>query len=105
MKDMSDLKEGNTITEEQYKYLVNAGIDASEYFKLMGDGSYALKEDAEEFYRIVNEKSLDVFKSNIEAMYKEIGSVDGIMRRRDEDSIANNNVNATGGYNQSLVSD
>ena len=105
MKEMSGLKEGDTITEEQYKYLVNAGIDASEYFKLMGDGSYALKEDAEEFYRIVNEKSLDVFKSNIEAMYEEIGSVDGIMRRRDEDSIATNNVNATGGYNQSLVSD
>ena len=105
MKDMSDLKEGDTITEEQYKYLVNAGIDASEYFKLMGDGSYALKEDAEEFYRIVNEKSLDVFKSNIEAMYKEIGSVDGVMRRQDENSIATNNINATGGYNQNLVSD
>ena len=105
MKDMSDLKDGDTITEEQYKYLVNAGIDASEYFKLMGDGSYALKEDAEEFYRIVNEKSLDVFKSNIEAMYKEIGSVDGVMRRQDENSIATNNINATGGYNQSLVSD
>ena len=105
MKDMADLKEGDTITEEQYKYLVNAGIDVSEYFKLMSDGSYALKEDAEEFYRIVNEKSLDVFKSNIKAMYEEIGSVDGIMRRRNEDSIATNNVNTDGEYNQSLVSD
>ena len=105
MQKMTGLKEGDSITQEEYKYLQDAGINASEYFKLMGDGSYHLKEDAEEFYQIVNEKSLDIFKSNIKAMYEEIGSVDDIMRRRNEDSIATNNINTTGGYNQSLVSD
>lgn len=104
MQKMADLKEGDSITQEEYKYLQDAGIDASEYFKLMGDGSYHLKEDAEEFYQIVNEKSLDVFKSNIEAMYREIGSVDGVMRRRTEDTIADNNLGDKG-YNRELVSD
>ena len=105
MKDMAKLKEGDSITEEQYKQLEAAGIDASQYFKLMGDGSYELKEAAEEFYRLVNEKSLDVFKSNIEAIYQEVGSVDGVMRRRNEDTIADNNIGVSGGYNQELVSD
>jgi hypothetical protein len=71
----------------------------------MGDGSYELKEAAEEFYQLVNEKSLDVFKSNIEAIYQEVGSVDGVMRRRNEDTIADNNIGTSGGYNQELVSD
>ena len=105
MKDMAKLKEGDSITEEQYKQLEAAGIDASQYFKLMGDGSYELKEAAEEFYQLVNEKSLDVFKSNIEAIYQEVGSVDGVMRRRNEDTIADNNIGTSGGYNQELVSD
>ena len=105
MKDMAKLEEGDSITEEQYKQLEAAGIDASQYFKLMGDGSYELKEAAEEFYQLVNEKSLDVFKSNIEAIYQEVGSVDGVMRRRNEDTIADNNIGASGGYNQELVSD
>lgn len=56
------LETGDTITDEQYKAL---GPDMEDYFLKMADGSYMLIADAEEFYNLVNESSLEGFKAKI----------------------------------------
>jgi len=104
MKEFSELEEGDTITEEEKQLLDAAGVDTSQFFRLMADGTYELKNDAEEFYRIVNEKSLDVFKSNIESLYGDLATIDSFTSRRTQDTIAGENL-GDNGYNQALVSD
>jgi hypothetical protein len=58
---IDDLKTGGIISSEDYENLKAMGINMSDYFVQMADGSYKLTADAKEFYDIVNAKSLEQF--------------------------------------------
>jgi hypothetical protein len=55
------LEKGDTISAEDYDSLKAMGINMSDYFVQMADGSYKLTADAKEFYDVVNAKSLEQF--------------------------------------------
>ena len=66
LKEIADgLSTGDTISAEDLKTLENAGIETSNYFSLMYDGTYALTTSAEQFNRMVNEISFDKFEAEI----------------------------------------
>jgi len=50
---LGNLKIGETISAEAYKELEDMGLNVSQYFLKMADGSYKLIADATEFYNIV----------------------------------------------------
>jgi hypothetical protein len=94
MKDFAKLKEDDSIEQADIDLLEAAGVDTSRFFKLMGDGSYQLCNDAEEFYRIVNEKSLDVFKTNLDSLYENRDSANAIVGNYTSDNIASASTSA-----------
>ena len=56
------LKTGDKISEKDYKALEEAGINVSDYFSLMADGTYSLTGKAEEFNNIVNQITFNKLK-------------------------------------------
>ena len=68
---VNGIKKGDTIDHEDYLALEAAGINVSDFFARTLDGSHELIGDAEEFYNLVNDKSLDIFQSNIAALEEE----------------------------------
>ena len=56
---------GDIIDEEDIEKLKNAGIDVSDYFLEMSDGTYTLTSNAEEFNRIVNSITLEALKKQV----------------------------------------
>ena len=59
------LEVGSIIDEEDIEKLKTAGIDVSDYFLEMSDGTYTLISNAEEFNRIVNNITLDALKKQV----------------------------------------
>lgn len=60
---IDDLKNGDTISEED---LEKIGKEYENFFLKMADGSYKLAMDAQKFYDMVNGKSVESFRENIE---------------------------------------
>jgi hypothetical protein len=56
------LETGDIISEEDIQKLKDAGIDTSEYFTQMADGSYVLTSAAKEFNDVVNNITFDALK-------------------------------------------
>lgn len=61
---IDDLSAGSTISEEDYQAL--GGDIYESFFLKMADGTYKLTTDAQTFYDVVNQKSIENFKSNID---------------------------------------
>ena len=84
----NNIKDGEEfISNEDAEYLKAAGINVEEFFIRTADGTWKLLGDAQEFYNIVNNSSLDVFKSNIEALRAEAGSISNLQNNYTQDTI------------------
>lgn len=70
------LETGDTITAEQFEAL---GDGYEDYFMRMADGTYKLTHDAEEFYDIVNGKTLDEFKEVQADLLSKNATISGIL--------------------------
>lgn len=94
---IDDLKTGDTISSEDYDNLKNMGINMSDYFVQMADGSYKLTADAKEFYDVVNAKTLEQFQNNIDALRGQKADVNNLQNSTyDKDSIATMDTNMIG---------
>jgi hypothetical protein len=68
-KIIDDLEEGDTVTDEEYKILLETvGDDVNSYFMQMADGSHKLIGDAEDFYKLVNGFTLDNFDKTVDEL-------------------------------------
>ena len=86
---IDDLETGDTISGEDYENLKAMGINMSDYFVQMADGSYKLTADAKEFYDIVNSKSLEQFQHNIQNLTQQKNDVNALQNSGyTKDSIA-----------------
>lgn len=84
----NNIKDGDKfISNEDAEYLKAAGINVEEFFARTADGTWKLLGDAQEFYNIVNNSSLDIFKSNIEALRAEAGSISNLQNNYTQDTI------------------
>ena len=84
----NNIKDGEKfISNEDAEYLKAAGINVEEFFVRTADGTWKLLGDAQEFYNVVNNSSLDVFKSNIEALRAEAGSISNLQNNYTQDTI------------------
>ena len=84
----NNIKDGEKfISNEDAEYLKAAGINVEEFFVRTADGTWKLLGDAQEFYNIVNNSSLDIFKSNIEALRAEVGSISNLQNNYTQDTI------------------
>lgn len=94
---IDDLKTGDTISSEDYDNLKTMGINMSDYFVQMADGSYKLTADAKEFYDVVNAKTLEQFQNNIDALRGQKADVNNLQNSTyDKDSIATMDTNMIG---------
>ena len=94
---IDDLKTGDTISSEDYDNLKTMGINMSDYFVQMADGSYKLTADAKEFYDVVNAKTLEQFQNNIDALRGQKVDVNNLQNSTyDKDSIATMDTNMIG---------
>ena len=94
---IDDLKTGDTISSEDYENLKTMGINMSDYFVQMADGSYKLTADAKEFYDVVNAKTLEQFQNNIDALRGQKADVNNLQNSTyDKDSIATMDTNMIG---------
>ena len=94
---IDDLKTGVTISSEDYDNLKTMGINMSDYFVQMADGSYKLTADAKEFYDVVNAKTLEQFQNNIDALRGQKADVNNLQNSTyDKDSIATMDTNMIG---------
>lgn len=64
-KSGKTLKQGQTISAEDYQTLVDSGVDVEGFFQPWIDGTYKLKRDADEFYKAANSASLQPFYDQI----------------------------------------
>ena len=71
-KSGKTLKQGQTISAEDYKTLVDSGVDVEGFFQPWIDGTYKLKRDADEFYKAANSASLQPFYDQIGRLKKEV---------------------------------
>ena len=86
---IDDLETGDTISSEDYENLKAMGINMSDYFVQMADGSYKLTADAKEFYDVVNSKSLEQFQNNIQNLTQQKNDVNALQNSGyTKDSIA-----------------
>lgn len=94
---IDDLENGDTISSEDYNNLKAMGINMSDYFVQMADGSYKLTADAKEFYDVVNAKSLEQFQNNIDALRNQKVDVNNLQNSAyDKESIATMDTNMIG---------
>lgn len=94
---IDDLETGDTISSEDYNNLKTMGINMSDYFVQMADGSYKLTADAKEFYDVVNAKSLEQFQNNIDTLRGQKADVNNLQNSTyDKESIATMDTNMIG---------
>ena len=94
---IDDLETGDTISNEDYNNLKAMGINMSDYFVQMADGSYKLAADAKEFYDVVNAKSLEQFQNNIDTLRGQKADVNNLQNSTyDKESIATMDTNMIG---------
>ena len=101
---IDDLETGDTISSEDYNNLKTMGINMSDYFVQMADGSYKLTTDAKEFYDVVNAKSLEQFQNNIGLLKEQKSDVGALQNSGyNKDSIAT--METSGLFNTNIVQD
>ena len=84
-----EFKDGNKIiSSEDAATLESLGIDMDSYFNILADGTYKLKGDAEEFYNILREESLSVFKQNIEALRDDKANASNLLQSSSKEKIS-----------------
>lgn len=84
----NNIKDGEEfISNEDAEYLKAAGINVEEFFVRTAEGTWKLLGDAQEFYNIVNNSSLDIFKSNIEALRAESSTLSNLQNNYNQSSI------------------
>lgn len=101
----NNIKDGEEfISNEDAEYLKAAGINVEEFFIRTADGTWKLLGDAQEFYNIVNNSSLDVFKSNIEALRAEASTLSNLQNNYNQSSIQEQGYTTmVNPYNETVV--
>ena len=101
----NNIKDGEEfISNEDAEYLKAAGINVEEFFVRTADGTWKLLGDAQEFYNVVNNSSLDVFKSNIEALRAEASTLSNLQNNYSQSSIQEQGYTTmVNPYNETVV--
>ena len=101
----NNIKDGEKfISNEDAEYLKAAGINVEEFFVRTADGTWKLLGDAQEFYDIVNNSSLDIFKSNIEALRAEASTLANLQNNYSQSSIQEQGYTTmVNPYNETVV--
>ena len=91
------LKTGDTISKEDYEKL---GPDYEQFFRPMADGTYQLIEEANQFHRIVNEKSIAPFEQKVNEIQQKMDQMNAL-QEGGKDAIQGSADNAEGGFDSS----
>ena len=91
------LKTGDTISKEDYEKL---GPDYEQFFRPMADGTYQLIEEANQFHRIVNEKSIAPFEQKVNEIQQKMDQMNAL-QEGGKDAIQGSAGNAEGGFDNS----
>ena len=87
---IDELETGDTVSAEDFTTLKETfGSQMTEYFMQMADGSYKLVGDAEEFYNLVNNYTVENFEKTIDNLNQVEEEINNLLSNYSESSIQN----------------